>query len=88
VAYFHLAPFTPSFGKVFDILEVDLSGLLENLAGTSEIRLRFACCSAFFVKLGKVDIQAVEIRCGSTRSNTGERLCVSFCDLPNSMSEY
>ena len=83
MAYFHLGPFTPNLGKVFDILKVDLGSFLENLAGASEVRLRLACRSTFLVKLGKVDIQSVEIRCGSPRSNSGERLCVSFCDLPS-----
>jgi hypothetical protein len=82
MAHFHLRPFTPNLGKVLDTLEVDLGSLFENLAGTGEVRLRFACCPAFFVKLSKVDIQAMEVRCGSTRSNSGKRLCVSFCDLP------
>jgi hypothetical protein len=81
MTHFHFGPFTPDLSEILDILEVDLGGLLKNLTGTSEVRFRFACGPAFFVELGKVNIQAVEVRCGPARSNGRECACVRLCDL-------
>ena len=66
---FHLGPFKPNLGKVLDILEVDHGGLLKYLACTSEVCFRFTCSPAFLVELGKVDIQAVEVRCSFARGD-------------------
>ena len=70
MAYFHFGPLTPDLSEVLNILEVDLGGLLKHLAGTSQVRFRFACGPAFFVELGEVNIQAVEVRRGPARSNS------------------
>lgn len=81
MAHFHFGPLTPDLGEVLDILEVDLGSLLKYLAGTSQVRFCFPCGAAFFVELGKVNIQAVEIRCGPARSNGRECTCVRLCNL-------
>ena len=81
MANFHFGPLTPDLGEVLDILEIDLGSLLKHLAGTSQVRFCFASGAAFFVELGKVNIQAVETRCGPARSNGRECACVRLCNL-------
>jgi hypothetical protein len=81
MAHFHFGPLTPDLGQVLDIFEVDLSGLLKYLAGTSQVSFRFASGPALFVELGKVDIQAMEVRCRPARSNGREGTRIRLCDL-------
>lgn len=88
MADFHFGPLTPDLSEVLDILEVDLGSLLKHLAGTSQIRFRFACSPAFFVELGKVNIQAVEVRCGPARSNGRECACVRLRDLQDVPDQF
>ena len=88
MAHFHFGPLTPDLGEVLDILEVDLGSLLKHLAGTSQIRFCFASGAAFFVELGKVNIQAVKIWCGSARSNSRECACVGLCNLQDVSDKF
>ena len=81
MAHFHFGPLTPDLGQVLDIFEIDLSGLLKYLAGTDQVSFRFASSPAFFVELGKVDIQMMEVRCRPARSNGRESTCIRLCDL-------
>src|SRR5258707_7128743 len=81
MAHFHFGPLTPDLSEVFDILEVDLGSLLKHLAGTSQVRFSFARGPAFFVELGEVNVQAVEVRCGPARSNGRECPSVRLCHL-------
>ena len=86
--HFHFGPLTPDLGEVLNILEVDLSSLLEHFAGTSQIRFRLTCSPTFFVELGKVNIQAVEVRCSPARSDSRECACVRLRDLQDVPDQF
>ncbi len=74
----HIRPLAPHFRQVVDILEVNLSRLLEDLTSVVEVRLRFTRCTSLFVELGKVNVETVEVSRSPPRINSRQGLSVRF----------
>lgn len=71
VTNLHLRPLAPHFCKVFNSLEIDLSGLFEHLSGAFQVPLRFTFHATFLVKFGEADVEPVKIRGGFSRIDGG-----------------
>lgn len=77
VSDFHFCPLAPHLGQILDSLEVDLRSFFENFSSTVQIFFSITFNATFLVKLGKVDIEAVEICSGFPWIYRGQ--CLSVC---------
>lgn len=81
VANLHFSPLTPHLGKIFHRFEIHLGAFLQDFTGAVQVWFGLPSGTSLFVKLGKINIESVEIGSSLSGDDSLQGLGIGRCNL-------